>query len=97
MTGPTVLNATDALLVVDQLGNVLEANVTARGLLGPVGDGRLLLELVDRDDRRDLYDLLGGRSDVCDATIHGSHFRFRCEGSHGGSVTVRITPLATPI
>jgi hypothetical protein len=34
---------------------------------------------------------------VCDATIHGSHFRFRLDGGQAGSVTVRITPLATPI
>ena len=84
-------------MVADEVGNVLEANLSARGLLGPVGGWVLLLELVDREDRADLYDLLGGRSDTCDATIGAGHFRFRRQGGTSGAVIVRITPLATPI
>jgi hypothetical protein len=87
----------DALLVADAVGNVLQANLAARGLLGPLGGGLLLLELVARDDRADLYDLLGGRTSLCDAAIGTGHFRFRREGGTDGAVLVRVTPLATPI
>jgi hypothetical protein len=88
---------TDAVLVADEIGNVLEANLAARGLLGPLGGGFLLLELVDRGDRSDLYDLLGGRTDLCDASIGTGHFRFRREGGTNGAVLVRVTALASPI
>ena len=99
MTGGPGLIATrdEVVLVVDEIGNVREMSAAAVALLGRIARGTLLLELVGREDRADLYDLLGGRSSSCDATIATWLFRFTRRRGPTGAMVVHVSPLAAAV